>query len=192
LTDTAPPVLIVPEDIVVNATSEQGAVVTYTVTTQDNVDGTFTLEEDGITITRDNAGVYANMDPISPMPAQNCVNQLAITCCDPVSGSIFPIGENTVECTATDSASNKATQSFTITVTPPSEDEGETAQLVQEEELPPPPPAAEEEGDEGETTDAEEQELPPPPAEGEGGTLDAEEPPPSEEEEENEGETSEE
>ena len=42
--DTTPPILTVPEDIVVEPTSfTEGAQVRYTVTAQDNVDGT---EED--------------------------------------------------------------------------------------------------------------------------------------------------
>jgi Tol biopolymer transport system component len=52
--DASPPIIFVPEDIVVEATSEQVAQVTFTVTAQDNVDGTATLEEDGTTITHVN------------------------------------------------------------------------------------------------------------------------------------------
>lgn len=68
--DTTPPVITVPEDMVVEATSEQGAVVTYEVTAQDDRDGTVPVE------------------------------------CTPASGSTFPIGVTTVECTATDTAGN--------------------------------------------------------------------------------------
>lgn len=42
--------------------------------------------------------------------------------CTPASGSVFPIGTTTVQCTATDSAGNTASDSFTVTVrdtTPP-------------------------------------------------------------------------
>ena len=38
--------------------------------------------------------------------------------CDPASGSTFPVGTTTVNCTATDGSGNKATGSFTVTVTP--------------------------------------------------------------------------
>jgi hypothetical protein len=99
--DTTPPVLAVPEDMVVEATSEQGAEVTYTVTAQDNVDGNATLEEDGSTIVQDDVG--GNID-IS---------------CEPASGTTFPIGNTTVECSATDEAGNEGTASFTVTVNPP-------------------------------------------------------------------------
>jgi Tol biopolymer transport system component len=98
--DTTPPILTVPEDMVVEATSEQGAEVTYTVTAQDNVDGNATLEEDGTTVTQDDVGGNITMS------------------CDPPSGSVFPIGNTTVECTATDEAGNEGTESFTVTVNP--------------------------------------------------------------------------
>jgi hypothetical protein len=120
--DTTPPTLIVPEDIVVEATSAEGAVVTYTVTAEDNVDGTFTLEADGITITRDNVTDYANMDGTISNTQEGIeqVNNAAqITCEQSLSGPLFPIGETTVQCTAKDSSGNEATQSFTVTVNPP-------------------------------------------------------------------------
>jgi hypothetical protein len=100
--DTTPPVLTVPEDIVVEAPSEDGAQVMYRVTAQDNVDGTAILEEDGTTVTQDDVG-----------------GDITISC-DPASGSVFPIGETTVECSATDAAGNEGTASFTVTVNPPS------------------------------------------------------------------------
>jgi hypothetical protein len=94
-------VLTVPEDMVVNATSEQGAEVMYNVSAEDNVDGTATLEEDG-SITQDDVGGNVTIS------------------CDPLSGSVFPIGDTEVECSATDEAGNTGTESFTVTVNPPS------------------------------------------------------------------------
>jgi hypothetical protein len=99
--DTTPPTLTVPEDIVVEATGEQGAEVTYTVTAEDNVDGSATLEEDGTTVTQDDVGGDVDIS------------------CEPASGTTFPIGETTVECSATDEAGNTGTASFTVTVNPP-------------------------------------------------------------------------
>jgi Tol biopolymer transport system component/PKD repeat protein len=99
--DTTRPVLTVPDDMVVEASSEQGALVTYKVTAQDNVDGNATLEEDGTTITQDNVGGDIDIS------------------CEPASGTTFPIGETTVECSATDEAGNEGTESFTVTVNPP-------------------------------------------------------------------------
>jgi Ca2+-binding RTX toxin-like protein len=100
--DTTPPSLTVPNDIIVEATSEQGAQVKYKVTAQDNVDGSATLEEYGSTITQDDVGGDINIS------------------CEPASGSVFPIGETEVECSATDAAGNTATASFTVTVPHPS------------------------------------------------------------------------
>jgi Tol biopolymer transport system component len=100
--DTTSPVITVPQDITEEATSTDGAQVTYTVTAQDDVDGNATLEEDGNTITQDDIG-----------------GDIDISCAPP-SGSTFPIGETTVECSATDAAGNEGTASFTVTVNPPS------------------------------------------------------------------------
>jgi hypothetical protein len=77
-----PPVLNLPAPIIVNATSPQGATVTYTVTASDPV--------------------Y--------LPGQ-----LTITCTPP-SGSVFPIGTTTVQCTATNPASKVSTGSFQVLV----------------------------------------------------------------------------
>ena len=98
--DTTPPVLTMPEDIVVEATTEQGAEVTYNVSAEDDRDGNATLEEDG-SITQDNIG-----------------GDITISC-EPPSGSTFPVGDTTVQCTATDEAGNEGTASFTVTVNPP-------------------------------------------------------------------------
>jgi Ca2+-binding RTX toxin-like protein len=101
--DTTPPTLTVPEDIVFEATSAEGAQVTFTVTAEDNVGGTATLDENNMLI-------------------QDNIGGSIIISCDPPSGSTFPIGETIVQCTATDEAGNTATASFTVTVqdtTPP-------------------------------------------------------------------------
>ncbi|MCH8086078.1 MAG: HYR domain-containing protein, partial [Thaumarchaeota archaeon] len=44
------------------------------------------------------------------------VDQIITPTCSPSSGSFFPIGETTVECTAIDSAGNTSDKSFTVTV----------------------------------------------------------------------------
>ena len=108
--DTTVPVITVPENIVVEATSEEGAVVTYVVTAEDNVDGAATLQEDdGITVTQDDVG-----------------GDITISC-EPPSGSMFPISETVVECTATDEAGNTGTGSFTVTVSPAPKENGKIA-----------------------------------------------------------------
>lgn len=83
ITDTTPPTIKVPADILFQATSATGAVVPYSVTATDLVDTSVTLS------------------------------------CTPPSGSLFPIGETTVTCTATDDAGNKASKTFKVTVNAP-------------------------------------------------------------------------
>jgi uncharacterized protein YjiK len=77
--DTTAPVVTIPGDITVNATSPAGAVVFYVATATDAVGV--------VTFTR-----------------------------VPASGSTFPIGTTTVDCTATDAASNSTHRSFTVHV----------------------------------------------------------------------------
>jgi hypothetical protein len=97
--DTTPPVLTVPEDIVAEANSTAGAEVNYSVTAEDNVDGEATLEEDN-SVRQDDVGGNIMMS------------------CDPPSGSLFPIGDTEIQCSATDEAGNEGTESFTVTVNP--------------------------------------------------------------------------
>jgi hypothetical protein len=98
--DRMAPVLTVPDHIVVEATGgDNSAQVTYTVKAQDNVDGAATLTEDGSTITQD--GDFGGDITIS---------------CDRASGSVFPVGDTTVQCSATDAAGNEGTASFMVTV----------------------------------------------------------------------------
>ncbi|MEK6374064.1 MAG: HYR domain-containing protein [Acidobacteriota bacterium] len=78
--DTTPPNLTVPADKTVEATSASGAVVTYTTSATDLVDG--------------------NVTPV----------------CAPASGSTFPLGTTTVQCSATDAHGNHSNKSFLVTV----------------------------------------------------------------------------
>ena len=79
--DTTPPKLSIPSDMTVQASST-GAVVTFSASASDLVDGS--------------------------MPVT----------CTPASGSTFPLGTNTVTCSASDKTGNKASASFKVTVTP--------------------------------------------------------------------------
>jgi HYR domain len=78
--DTAPPVLDLPTEVVVDAVNPAGAPVTYIATATD---------DDGLSYPVD---------------------------CSPASHSTFPIGMTSVDCQATDAASNTALGSFQVTV----------------------------------------------------------------------------
>lgn len=92
--DTTPPTVTVPEDIVVTAISADGAEVTFAVTAEYDVDGTATLDGNGLS--QDDVG-----------------GDIAIDCTLP-PGTIFPVGSTDVECTATDAAGNTARDGFSI------------------------------------------------------------------------------
>ncbi|MDQ3610312.1 MAG: HYR domain-containing protein, partial [Actinomycetota bacterium] len=85
-TDTAAPVLSLPANITSEATSADGAMVTYSATATD-----------------------AN-------PANPVVTCVSSPTAGLASGSTFPLGTTTLSCSATDAAGNKATGSFTVTV----------------------------------------------------------------------------
>ncbi|MGH3921363.1 MAG: HYR domain-containing protein [Pseudonocardiaceae bacterium] len=91
LVDDEPPVLSVPDDITVDATtadsdeSGEGAHVDFTVTATDNVD----------------------------QPGQIVIE------CDRESGSFFRVGTTTVTCTATDRAGNESSDTFDVNVEEP-------------------------------------------------------------------------
>jgi hypothetical protein len=72
------------------------------------------LEEDGTTLTQDEVGGDIDIS------------------CEPASGSTFPIGNTTVQCSATDEAGNTATESFTVTVNPPFPSPPTLAQVIDE------------------------------------------------------------
>jgi probable HAF family extracellular repeat protein len=80
--DTTAPVLTVPTDMTVEATSAAGATMSFSASATDNVD---------------------------PSPVVEC---------SPASGTVFPVGNTTVTCTATDASGNHASASFVVTVDP--------------------------------------------------------------------------
>jgi len=79
--DTTLPTLTLPANMTVAAVNASGALVSFTASANDAIDG-----------------------------------PLAVTCF-PTSGSVFPIGMTTVNCSATDSHGNTANGSFLVTVT---------------------------------------------------------------------------
>jgi hypothetical protein len=157
---TGPTFTSVPDPITVEATGSSGAVVTYSVTASDLVDGTVSVNctppsgntfvigtttvncsatdsrsnqsTTSFTVTvQDTAGPTFTSVP-GPMTVEatgstGAVASYSVTASDlvdgpvnvsclPLSGSTFAIGTTTVNCTATDSHSNDATTSFTVTV----------------------------------------------------------------------------
>src|SRR5258706_6518292 len=157
--DTTPPSITVPSNIVAQATSASGAVVGFSVSANDVVDGAITptclpasSSTFPITITTVNCSATdahnntANQSftvtvadyglPVLTLPSNMTVEavnasgalvsftasasdvvdgSLAVTCL-PASGSTFPLGITTVNCSATDSQNNTANGSFTVNV----------------------------------------------------------------------------
>jgi len=81
--DTIPPVLVLPANMTVQATSTSGTAMTFAATANDALTG-------------------------AQMPV-----------CAPASGSTFPLGTTTVNCTASDPAGNSSAGSFTVRVNAP-------------------------------------------------------------------------
>jgi Ca2+-binding RTX toxin-like protein len=97
LRDTTPPTLTVPDDMTLQ-TNGPTALLVYSVTARDDVDGTATLDEEN-TLTQDN----------------NVGSSITISC-SPTSQYFLPVGDRTVECSASDAANNTANASFTVAV----------------------------------------------------------------------------
>lgn len=157
--DRTPPVVSVPADITVEATSPAGATVSFTVTANDAVDGpvpvtcsrasgsTFavgtTTVQCSATDAHNNTGtgsflviVRDTTPPVLTLPANitaeaTSPNGAAVSysatardivdvsdpvLCDHASGSTFPLGSTTVQCTATDAHNNTGRGSFTVLV----------------------------------------------------------------------------
>ena len=170
--DKTAPVVTVPADITVNATGPNGAVVTYTASASDLVDGplaptctpssgsTFALGSTTVTCSvTDKTGntgsasfqvtVVDTAPPVLQLPSDMTVQasstgavvtfstsasdlvdgSIPITC-TPASGSTFPLGTNTVTCSASDKTGNMASASFKVTVTPSSSTVAVTVKLL--------------------------------------------------------------
>jgi hypothetical protein len=140
----------------------QGLLVAHSVVVEDNVDGF--------------AQILNLPGQFGILENDNIAGVITISC-NPPSGSIFPVGVTTVQCTATDASGNTAQASFTVTVEllppPPTEEalvEEEQPPVAAEEEAPPAaieeqqPPVVEEEA-------PVEEEQAPPAAEDEGAEV---------------------
>jgi hypothetical protein len=156
--DTTPPVFTSTPDYSYTASNPVGTLVAHSVRVNDNVDGF--------------AELLNLPGQFNILNNDNIAGAITISC-NPPSGSIFPVGDTTVQCTATDASGNTAQASFTVRVNRPPI---ESPFLAQEQEQ---PPAAEEEApvQEEQQPPAAEEEQPPveeegattPPANDEGG-----------------------
>ncbi len=98
--DVTSPVLSLPSDLTAEATGPDGTAIEFEVSAQDDIDGTATLMTDGTSVEQDEVG--GDIEII----------------CTPASGSTFPIGDTTVDCSATDAAGNTGRASFMVTIIP--------------------------------------------------------------------------
>jgi hypothetical protein len=90
-----------------------GATKTFTVTVTDRTPPVITVPAD---ITAEATGVSGKAVTYS-FSASDPDDAVSTSSCTPASGSAFPVGVTTVTCNATDSHSNSASKSFTVTIT---------------------------------------------------------------------------
>ena len=153
------PILHLPDDMTVEATSADGAVVEFTATAEDtdgasprrdmrsglrldlpagrttvncsatDASGNTTTGSFTVTVTSSSTAQRPSLHLPDDMTveaaerrrrrveftatANDAVDGPVAVACDPASGSTFPVGTTTVNCTATDRSGNKATGSFT-------------------------------------------------------------------------------
>jgi hypothetical protein len=102
--------------VTLRATDPSGAFseCTATVTVVDD-SAPYLFCGDDITVANDAGQCGAVVAYEAPEAMDNCDASVEITC-EPASGSVFPIGETMVVCTATDDAGNAASCSFTVMV----------------------------------------------------------------------------
>lgn len=86
----------------------------FNVTVRD-AEGPRITRPDTIAVSTDPGSCDAVVTFPTPAASDNCPGALTVVC-NPPSGSVFPIGETTVVCTATDSAGNFSSTSFIVRV----------------------------------------------------------------------------
>jgi hypothetical protein len=107
--DTTRPSLTIPNDMVLQTSGgSPTALLVYSVTAQDDRDGTATLDEDNQLIQGDNVG-----------------GNIFISC-RPQSQYFLPVGNRIVNCLAADAVNNTAQASFIVTVRDPTSPAGST------------------------------------------------------------------
>jgi 2',3'-cyclic-nucleotide 2'-phosphodiesterase / 3'-nucleotidase / 5'-nucleotidase len=85
---------------------------TFTITVVDTVAPVLTVPANMTANATSAAGAIVNFAPT----ATDTVDLTPLVACLPASGSVFPIGPTTVNCTATDDSTNVDSDSFTVTV----------------------------------------------------------------------------
>ncbi|MBW3664359.1 MAG: HYR domain-containing protein [Actinobacteria bacterium] len=85
----------------------------FTVTVQDETAPVVTVPADVVTEATGPDGATVTYDPATA--EDNVDGQLSATC-DPASGTVYPLGDTAVGCTATDAAGNTGMGGFTVTV----------------------------------------------------------------------------
>ena len=112
------PVAVTAVACVATDANDNSAEGEFTVTVTDTTAPVLTVSDDITTEATGPAGADVTFDA----SADDVVDGEVAVDCSPSSGSTFPLGTTTVDCSATDAAGNEATDSFTVTVvdtTPP-------------------------------------------------------------------------
>jgi hypothetical protein len=92
--------------------AKNSASCSFAVTVNDRQAPTITCSADIVFITAQPGDTTMVINYPAPTASDNC--GLASVVCAPPSGSAFPVGTTTVTCTATDSSTNQASCSFTV------------------------------------------------------------------------------
>jgi hypothetical protein len=117
-TNTTAPTLTQSGGVQINHLDDNTASVGYQVTAQDDVDGTATLD----------------VNNMLSQDTNNVGGSITISC-NPASGSVLPIGDHTVQCSATDASGEQGTVSFTVSVPRPATSPAEpTLQAPQQQQ----------------------------------------------------------
>jgi Tol biopolymer transport system component len=114
-------------DLVPNDTNGVIDVFRATITSGDDVPPVLTLPRSPVVVPADRPdGAVVTYD----VTATDAVDPNPAVSCSPASGSVFPIGDTTVACTATDASGNVAKGSFSVHVQGVQEQLGELQRMV--------------------------------------------------------------
>ena len=93
--------------------TDEGRVSAFTVTVSDTVSPTIAVPNDLESHTSVPQGIIVDYSSVT---ASDAVGLSGSASCDMESGALFPIGETTVTCTATDTSGNSSSETFKVTV----------------------------------------------------------------------------